>query len=66
MEGTKRDAASDDENRLTFCLDEARHAATEHTEKNKTDEDDRKREWELPEHPPSLDVEDMQIVLQRS
>lgn len=54
------------ENRLTFRLDEARCAATELAEKNKTVEDEKGKEMELPEYPPSVDEENVSILLRCS
>lgn len=58
--------SSDDENRLSFWIDEAHSGAAEHAGKNNTDEDETRKEPETPNYPSSLQEEDMEIVLRRS
>lgn len=68
-EGTIEDAAmnvaSDDKKGLTFWLDEIHRAATEHTKYDQIDEEKKRKKLEPPEYLPSLDEEDVEIVLRR-
>lgn len=57
-----RNAAPQDENWLTLWLNEARRAAADHMEKEKSDEDENRKESDPLEYPPSLYDEGLERV----
>lgn len=58
-----RNAASIDENRLSLCSYEARHATKDHAANSPTDDNERAKVPGLPDQPLSLDVKDVEIIL---
>lgn len=63
LEDAVRNGAFDDDNRLTFLFDKARRAAAEHVARSTIDEDETRKDPKPPVCQPSLNEEDLKIVL---